>query len=215
MFRSKLKFAFIFAVMFMIAAPLTGCKEEPPPLPKIDLQQVDEAFRTTTGATFASWMNNFEWEVNQIYIGKEFVSVNARRYGRLLVINGYIERNKRVGYQLSDELIFKIKQRKGTFKFSYRVEDHIGWAPAGLVRTYNSAPTFPVYASVILISTWRPYYTPRRRIVVLRKRRRKYRKSKKFKKRKARAKKFRSKAKKASKKRSKARRSKRRRGGKR
>lgn len=216
MFRSKLKLAMVLGIVALLAAPLTACKQQPPPMPKIDLAQVDEAFRTSTGSTFSLWMMNFEWAVNEIYAGKELVSVDARRYGaarRMLVVYGYIEKNKRSGYQATDELIFKIKQVKGTWKFKYQVEDHIGWAP--IVRTYRTAaPAFPFYGSVILVSTWRPYYTPRSRYRTYRTRRAKYRSSKAYKKRRARAKKFRSKAKKASKSRSKARRSSRRRGGK-
>lgn len=217
MLRSKQNLAMIFGLLLFAVTPMIGCKETPPPMPKIDLNQVDEAFRTSTGVTFGSWMANFEWSVNQIYAGKEFVSVSARRYGsrRSLVVYGYIEKNKRPGYQLSDELIFKVKQIRGAWKFQYRVEDHIGWAP--IVRTYKrgSSSVLPAFYTSVVIMTWRPYYTPRTRLVLYRSRRSKYRKSSAYKKRRARAKKFRSKAKKAAKSRSKARRSSRRRGGKR
>lgn len=213
MFRNKLNQAIFLGFLVLMASSFTACKQQPPPMPKIDLTQVGEAFQQSTGATATAWLWDFEWRVNQIYPGKEFVRIDARRYRGKLRIIGYIDRNKRFGYQLSDELIFQLRQYTGAFKFGYKVYDHIGWA--GYTKSYNKAPSFGFFP-VLVVSPFRYYYTPRTRLVIYRKRRRAYRKTKKYRARRARAKKFRARAKKAGKSRSKARRrSSRRRGGKR
>lgn len=213
MFRCKQKLALVLGILLLLAVPLGACKEKPPPMPKIDLQQVGEAFERATGTTATAWMWDFEWRVNQIYAGKKFVRISARRVGGKLRIIGYVDLNKRPGYQLSDDLIFQLRQFRGAWSFGYKVYDHIGWA--GYTKKYKSAPTYGFYGVLIARPYVGFYYTRSSRLTRYRTLRRKYRSSAKYKKRRARAKKFRSRAKKAGKSRSKARRSSRSRSGKR
>ena len=175
--RSKFSF-FLLIAMTMIL--LGGCKKHIP-APPIDLEQVNEAFLATSGSSFGAWMHNFEKAVNEIYLKDDVVFISARRpYIGKLRIYGYIDRNGVVSYQKGvDELLFEIRQYKGTYRFSYELRDGSGWI---YKRHYYNRPGRTSFLTYALISAalWHPYYTPRSRVVVIRRYRRTYRRSPRF-----------------------------------
>ena len=178
--RSIRFIAAVICTSLLLSLPLAGCKEEPPPPPKIDLDQVNEAFLQNTGATWTDWLGNFEMKVNEIYPKDDFVSVGAERpsYGRL-VLRGYVERNNQPGYQRgADESIFRIVQDNSYstgFRYAlysgsgYHHATHVYARPAGANPLYMAA-TLATFAFVV-------YYTPATRFTVIRTYRTSYRRS--------------------------------------
>jgi hypothetical protein len=80
---------------------------------KINLDEVQKAFWETKGKDakdFDGWMHNFEKRVNEIYDGKEVVSIDATRESGKLVVTGYIDKLKKEGFQPGDEKLFSIEQ---------------------------------------------------------------------------------------------------------
>ncbi len=57
---------------------------------KINLEEVQKAFWDSKGTDFNTWMAAFEKRVNEIYDGKEVVSIDATRKDGKLVVTGYI-----------------------------------------------------------------------------------------------------------------------------
>ncbi|HEY9715580.1 MAG TPA: hypothetical protein V6C72_19055, partial [Chroococcales cyanobacterium] len=55
---------------------------------RINLDEVQKAFWETQGKDFNSWMGAFEKRVNEIYDGKEVVSIDATRESGHLVVTG-------------------------------------------------------------------------------------------------------------------------------
>tara|TARA_B100000609_G_scaffold199595_1_gene204649 strand:- start:3480 stop:4184 length:705 start_codon:yes stop_codon:yes gene_type:complete len=181
MMSRNVKFAIVlFSALLMV--PLWGCpKPRPVPPPDIDLNQVNEAFHMSKGVTFSSWMHNFEQLVNEIYLKDDVVFVSARRprIGKLS-LRGYVDRDGVLGYKPgADKLLFRIEQYRGSHRFSYRLYDGNGWLYKRDYYRRSGAGTFLAYA-FLSAALWRPYYTPRRRLVVIRRYRRTYRKSPKF-----------------------------------
>ncbi|HAA55216.1 MAG TPA: hypothetical protein DCE42_10705 [Myxococcales bacterium] len=149
--------------------------------PPIDLSQVNAAFHSTGGRTLAAWARNFEQAVNEIYMQNEFVRVDVRRplLGQLRVY-GYIEQNRRPGYQIGDALLFRIVQYRGVHRFSYRMYNRNGWLyTSDYYRTnrpfFRFAFVGPRY--------WHRYYTRPRRLIYLRRYRRRYRSSRRYRRR--------------------------------
>jgi hypothetical protein len=179
-----------FAKWFLCAAllsmPLTGCERNEVPPPRIDLAQVNDAFRETTGATFQQWMENFELKVNEIYLKDDFVMIDAQRpqLGKLRIY-GYVDRNKQPGFQRGqDELLFRIVQDQGPGQFYYRLESGTGYVYARQSYGSGTGPATGFLAAygayMIAGAIFRPYYTPATRVVVIRNYRTTYRRSPAF-----------------------------------
>ncbi len=171
-----------FLILFIASSMLflAGCRKKNVPPLAIDLEQVNEAFLNTSGRTFREWMQNFERAVNEIYLKDDIVLLSARRpYPGKLHIFGYIERNGVFSFQRGeDELLFEIRQYKGSHRFSYELLDGYGWV---YKRHYYERPSSAlVTAAFISAALWHPYYTPPTRIVVIRRYRRTYRRSRRF-----------------------------------
>ncbi len=77
---------------------------------KINLTEVQKAFWDTKGKDFNSWMTAFEKRVNEIYEGKEVVSIDATRKTGKLTVTGFIDNKKEPGYQQGEEKLFTIEQ---------------------------------------------------------------------------------------------------------
>jgi hypothetical protein len=80
---------------------------------KINLDEVQKAFWEAKGKDnkdFDGWMKNFEKRVNEIYDGKEVVSIDATRDNGKLVVTGYIDKLKQEGFKPGDEKLFSIEQ---------------------------------------------------------------------------------------------------------
>jgi hypothetical protein len=77
---------------------------------KINLEAVQKAFWDTKGSDLNAWMGAFEKRVNEIYDGKEIVSIDATREKGRLLVTGYIDQQKKQGYVAGDEKLFTIEQ---------------------------------------------------------------------------------------------------------
>ncbi|MCB9641172.1 MAG: hypothetical protein H6727_19900 [Myxococcales bacterium] len=118
--------------------------------PKIDLKAVEEALWSTKGKDekdFSGWMKRFEDEVNAIYFATlkrqkpnadpttllpSPVRVEPKRNNNLLTLYGYIDQNKKQGYQNGeDKLIFAFQQTKpydqAQRQLSYSLRDGSGY----------------------------------------------------------------------------------------
>jgi hypothetical protein len=80
---------------------------------KINLDEVQKAFWESKGRDskdFDGWMQSFEKRVNEIYDGKDVVSIDATRDNGKLVVTGYIDKVKQEGFKPGDEKLFSIEQ---------------------------------------------------------------------------------------------------------
>ena len=94
---------------------------------KINLEEVQKAFWESKGKDFNSWMGTFEKRVNEIYDGKEVVSIDATRKDGKLIVTGYIDTQKKEGFQPGDEKLFTIEQTGEATEdkqIPYRVSDN-------------------------------------------------------------------------------------------
>jgi hypothetical protein len=65
---------------------------------KINLDEVQKAFWDTRGSDLNTWMAAFEKRVNEIYEGKEVISIDATREKGHLVVTGYFDTQKKQGF---------------------------------------------------------------------------------------------------------------------
>jgi hypothetical protein len=77
---------------------------------KINLDEVQKAFFESKGKDLNSWMGAFEKRVNEIYEGKEIVSIDATRHDGRLLVTGYIDTQKKEGFVAGDDKLFSIEQ---------------------------------------------------------------------------------------------------------
>jgi hypothetical protein len=94
---------------------------------KINLEEVQKAFWDSKGTDFNGWMSAFEKRVNEIYDGKEVVSIDATRKEGRLVVTGYIDNAHKEGFQPGDEKLFTIEQTGDATEdkqMPYRVSDY-------------------------------------------------------------------------------------------
>src|ERR1700730_9333541 len=77
---------------------------------QINLDAVKQAFWDTKGKDFNTWMGAFEKRVNEIYDGKEVVSIDATRDDGKLKVTGYINKANKEGFQPGDDKLFTIEQ---------------------------------------------------------------------------------------------------------
>jgi hypothetical protein len=77
---------------------------------RINLDAVQKAFWESKGADLNTWMAAFEKRVNEIYDGKEIVSIDATRKDKNLVVTGYIDTQKKEGFVPGDDKLFSIEQ---------------------------------------------------------------------------------------------------------
>lgn len=147
---------------------------------RINLDEVQKAFWESRGKDFNSWMGAFEKRVNEIYEGKDVVSLDATRKEGRLVVTGYIDSQKKEGFVPGDEKLFSIEQTGEAVdnEMPYRVSGQDG-------RTYyeghHSILDNPFLQMMILshmMSGWGGrYYTPYGRTVILQDHRNTYRNS--------------------------------------
>jgi hypothetical protein len=78
---------------------------------KINLEEVQKAFFETKGdKDFNSKMASFEKRVNEIYDGEGVVALDATHENDRLSVVGYIDKDKKSGFQSGDEKLFAIEQ---------------------------------------------------------------------------------------------------------
>lgn len=142
---------------------------------KINLDEVQKAFWDTKGKDFDTWMAAFEKRVNEIYEGKEIVSIDATRDNGKLVVTGFLPKSddaskKKEGFQPGDEKLFSIEQtgEAADNEMPYRVANSDG-------RTYYEGhhsildnPILQVMLLSHMMGGWGGrYYTPYQHVIVL------------------------------------------------
>lgn len=144
---------------------------------RINLDAVQEAFWQTKGSNFDSWMNSFEKRVNEIYQGDEVLSIDAGREGNRLTVTGFVDKNKKQGFQSDDDKVFAIAQTGDVRNDSmpYRMEGANGQS---YYNGHHSILGNPLVQMFILSHLMRPrYFTPPERISTLDRHRGLFRKS--------------------------------------
>jgi hypothetical protein len=130
---------------------------------KINLDAVQKAFWETKGGDLNTWMGNFEKRVNEIYDGKEIVSIDATRQNGHLVVTGYIDSQKKQGYVTGDEKLFTIEQTGDAVnnQMPYRVSGQNGQVYYEGQHSILDNPFFQALLISHMMSGWGGhYYTP-------------------------------------------------------
>ncbi|MDR3612584.1 MAG: hypothetical protein P4L53_03405 [Candidatus Obscuribacterales bacterium] len=137
---------------------------------KINLDEVQKAFWDTKGTDFNSWMGAFEKRVNEIYDGKEVVSVDATHKEGKLAVVGYIDTKKQQGFVNGDEKLFSIEQTGDAVnnELPIRVSDADNRPYYEGHHSILDNPFFQMMFVSHLMGGWGGrYYTPYNRVVVL------------------------------------------------
>lgn len=138
---------------------------------KINLDQVKEAFWDTKGKDFNEWMGAFEKRVNEIYEGKEVVSIDASRKTGQLTVTGFIDNQKEQGYQDGEEKLFTIEQTGDVTnnELPYKVAGHDGQPYYSGNHSILGSPFVQMMVLSHLMGGWGGrYYTPYSQTVVIR-----------------------------------------------
>jgi hypothetical protein len=138
---------------------------------RINLDEVQKAFWDTKGKDLNTWMAAFEKRVNEIYEGKEVVSIDATRKANLLVVTGYIDKVNKEGFQAGDEKLFSIEQtgEAANNEMPYRVADRYD---RPYYEGHHSILDNPFLQAMLIshmMGGWSGrYYTPPSQVVILR-----------------------------------------------
>lgn len=131
---------------------------------KINLDEVQKAFFETKGdKDFNSKMADFEKRVNEIYDGEGVVSLDATHENDRLTIIGYIDKDKKPGFQTDDEKLFAIEQTGAVVnnELPYRVAGYDGRPYYEGHRSILDNPFVQMMVMSHLMSSWGGrYYTP-------------------------------------------------------
>lgn len=130
---------------------------------KINLDEVQKAFFESKGSDFKSWMGSFEKRVNEIYEGKDVVSIDATRENNKLVVTGYIDSKKEPGFQKDDEKLFSIEQTGDVVNndMPYRVANYDGSTHYQGHRSILDNPFIQMMMFSHMMNMWGGrYYTP-------------------------------------------------------
>lgn len=140
---------------------------------KINLDEVQKAFWDSKGKDskdFDGWMQNFEKRVNEIYDGKDVVSIDATRENGKLVVTGYIDKLKQEGFKEGDEKLFSIEQTGEAVnnEMPYTVNSGYG---TPYYTGHHSLLDSPIVQYMLLshmMGGWGGrYYTPYPRVTIL------------------------------------------------
>ncbi|MBX9721300.1 MAG: hypothetical protein K2X81_07900 [Candidatus Obscuribacterales bacterium] len=138
---------------------------------RINLEEVQKAFWDTKGKDLNSWMADFEKKVNEIYEGKEVVSIDATRKDGNLVVVGYIDKENKEGYVAGDEKLFSIEQTGEAVnnEMPYRVS---GYNDRPYYEGHHSFLSNPFLQAMLIshvMGGWGGrYHTPPTQVIVLR-----------------------------------------------
>lgn len=138
---------------------------------RINLEEVQKAFWETKGSDFNAWMGAFEKRVNQIFDGKDVVSVDATRDNGKLIVTGYIDKMNKQGFQAGDEKLFSIEQTGDAVKneMPYRVAGGDGNVYYAGHHSILDNPILQMMLVSHMMGGWGGrYYTPAPQVVVLR-----------------------------------------------
>jgi hypothetical protein len=160
---------------------LSGCAFNPPSeryvsphiegvSQRINLEEVQKAFWESKGKDLNSWMSAFEKRVNEIYEGKEVVSVDAVRQKGHLVVTGFIDTQKKEGFVAGDDKLFSIEQTGDAVnnEMPYRVSGQDGSTFYQGSHSFLDNPFLQMMLISHMMGGFGPrYYTPYDRTAVL------------------------------------------------
>lgn len=138
---------------------------------RINLDEVQKAFWDSKGKDLNSWMSAFEKRVNEIYEGKEIVSIDASRKHNQLVVTGYIDKMNKEGFQPGDEKLFTIEQtgEAANNEMPYRVSDRYDRPYYEGSHSFLDNPFLQAMLISHFMGGWGGrYYTPPAQVVILR-----------------------------------------------
>ena len=137
---------------------------------RINLDAVQDAFFSTSGKDFNSWMSAFEKRVNEIYEGTDVVSIDATRQSGKLLVTGYIDKQHKQGFVDGDEKLFTIEQTGDAVnnQMPCRVADQYGNTYWQGNRSILDNPFLQMMLISHFMNGWGGrYYTPYDRYSVL------------------------------------------------
>jgi|SRR5277367_2056206 len=137
---------------------------------RINLDAVQKAFWESKGGDLNSWMAAFEKRVNEIYEGKEIVSIDATRQNGHLVVTGYIDTQKKEGFVQGDDKLFSIEQTgdAANNEMPYRLSGQDGQTYYEGRHSILDNPFLQAMLISHLMGGWGGRYsTPTDRVVVL------------------------------------------------
>jgi hypothetical protein len=138
---------------------------------KINLEEVQKAFWDTKGKDFNAWMAAFEKRVNEIYDGKDVVSIDATRDNGKLVVTGYLNKVNKEGFQPGDDKLFAIEQTGDAVnnEMPYRMSGGDGNVYYAGHHSILDNPILQMMLISHMMGGWGGrYYTPAPQIIVLR-----------------------------------------------
>ena len=130
---------------------------------KINLDEVQQAFLSSKGSDFNSWMGAFEKRVNEIYEGSEIVAIDASRANNRLVVTGFVDKNDQPGFQAGEEKLFAIEQTGEAVndQVPLRVANGDGATYAQGHHSLLSNPFLQAFLIAGLMNSWGGrYHTP-------------------------------------------------------
>jgi hypothetical protein len=137
---------------------------------RINLDAVQKAFWESKGSDLNSWMSAFEKRVNEIYEGKEIVSIDATRQNGKLLVTGYVDTQKKEGFVPGDDKLFSIEQtgEAANNEMPYRLSGQDGQTYYEGRHSILDNPFLQALLISHLMGGWGGrYYTPPGRMVVL------------------------------------------------
>ncbi len=129
---------------------------------KINLEEVQKAFFETKGAKdFNSKMADFEKRVNEIYDGEGVVALDATHENDRLTVIGYIDKDKKTGFQSGDDKLFAIEQTGPVVnnELPYRVAGYDGRPYYEGHRSILDNPFVQMMVMSHLMSSWGGRYS--------------------------------------------------------
>ena len=131
---------------------------------KINLEEVQKAFFETKGEKdFNSKMADFEKRVNEIYDGEGVVALDATHENERLTVIGYIDKDKKPGFQPGDEKLFAIEQTGAVVnnELPYRVAGYDGRPYYEGHRSILDSPFVQMMVMSHMLNSWGGrYHTP-------------------------------------------------------
>jgi hypothetical protein len=137
---------------------------------RINLEEVQKAFWDSKGKDFNGWMAAFEKRVNEIYDGKEVVSIDATRDNGKLIVTGYIDKDKKEGFHPGDEKLFSLEQTGDAVnnEMPYRMAGGDGGTYYQGHHSFLDNPILQAMLISHMMGGWGGrYYTPAPQMVVL------------------------------------------------
>lgn len=147
---------------------------------RINLDEVQKAFWESKGKDFNAWMGAFEKRVNEIYEGKEVVSVDATRKDGKLLVTGFIDKDEKPGFAGNDDKLFTIEQtgEAAGNEMPYRVGGADGRPYYEGHHSLLDNPFLQMFLVSQMMNSWGGHYsTPQRDRIIIRDHRDSYRQS--------------------------------------